>query len=328
MPRIVCVGSNLESEKVLNKLLPNGANVVGVATLPPRSSSSVSDYRDLHPLCREYNVPVVDTEDINDKETLQAIKHLDPEYIFVLGWSQLFGRELLDLPSGFVVGSHPTPLPERRGRAPVPWTILEGHPRSAVSLFRMLAGVDNGPILVQLWFDVPERPYAMQLYQIVADTLAQAFMDLYHDLEAGTWTEKEQANDKATYRAKRVPADGVIDFQEPAENIDRLVRAVSEPFPGAYTYYDDRRVRIWRSDPYSGPEFKGRPGQILKRQESGLVVQAGDQPIVLRELTIDGEPVPAGNFSADKIFGYRVQDMIYDLRIRLANLEKKLGEEK
>jgi len=325
MPRVVCVGANIESETVLSRFLDSKAEIAGLVTLPPRSAHGVSDYRDLHPLCREFKVPVVDTEDINNEATLDAIAGLDPEYIFVLGWSQIFKEDLLSLPSGFVVGSHPTGLPERRGRAPIPWTILEGHRKSAVSLFRMASGADNGPLLLQRWFDIPERAYAMEVYQQVSEKLAQAFIALYQGIQEGTLTEREQDESAASYRAKRVPADGFIDFLQPAEYVDRLIRAVSEPFPGAYTYYIDRMVKIWRADPYKGPEYRGVPGQILKRQHEGIVVQAGDLPVVLRELTVEGKPAGAGDFSVGEVFGYRTADMISDIRRRISVLEEKSG---
>lgn len=326
MPRVVCVGANIESEKVLSELLEAKAEIAGLITLPPRAAVGVSDYRDLHPLCHEFKVPVVDTEDINNEATLGAIAELDPEYIFVLGWSQMFKKDLLCLPSGFVVGSHPTPLPERRGRAPIPWTILEGHRKSAVSLFRMAPGADSGPLLIQRWFDVPERAYAMDVYERAAENLALAFAEHYQGIQDGAITEHVQDEKEATYRAKRVPADGFVDFRQPAEYVDRLVRAVSEPFPGAYTYYKDRVVKIWRADPYTGPEYRGVPGQILKRLHEGLVVQAGDLPVVVRELTVEGRPAVAGDFSVGEVFGYRTADVIADLRRRIFFLEEKLGD--
>ena len=117
-PRIVCVGSNLESRVVLEGLIATGAQVVGLVTLPG-GSSAVSDHVDLHPLCEEHGIETIDTTDINSWPTIKAIGRLEPDYLYTLGWSQLFGDELLSVPARYVVGSHPSPLPEGRGRAPV-----------------------------------------------------------------------------------------------------------------------------------------------------------------------------------------------------------------
>ena len=125
-PRVVCIGANLESEVILNGLISISANVVGLVTVRPEQSSAISDYVDLHGVCRAAGIPAIDTDDINDPATLDRIRELQPDFLFTLGWSQMFGTALLALPEQFVVGSHPAPLPQMRGRAPIPWTILEG----------------------------------------------------------------------------------------------------------------------------------------------------------------------------------------------------------
>lgn len=327
MPRIVCLGANIESQLVLQRLINVNADIVGVVTLPSRSHPTVSDYRDLHPLCDKADIPVIDTEDINSDDTIATLKRIRPECLFVLGWNQLLGSSVLSIPTECVVGSHPTPLPERRGRAPIPWTILEGHTHSAVSLFRMTKGIDDGPLLMQRWFEIPERVYAIDLYQIIAETLASCFVEVYDGLQAGTLIEQEQNKYAASYRARRGLADGHIDFLQTAEYIDRLIRAVSAPYPGAYTYYRDQKIQICRVDPYEGTEYRGVPGQILKRQMKSLIVQAGDKPIVLSDFSTDGQVCGAGTFAVGEVFGYRTEDTLADLRLRMEELEKMIGGE-
>ena len=114
----MCIGSNLESRVVLEGLIAGGAQIAGLVTLPG-CSSAVSDHVDLHPLCEEHGIETIDTTDINSWPTIKAIGRLEPDYLYTLGWSQLFGDELLSVPARYVVGSHPSPLPEGRGRAPV-----------------------------------------------------------------------------------------------------------------------------------------------------------------------------------------------------------------
>lgn len=324
-PSVVCVGANIESEVALKHLLAHDVPVSALVTLPSRSFRGVSDYRDLHDLCNKLGVATIDTEDINAPETREAIARLKPDYIFVLGWSQIIKQAFLSCPSGFVVGSHPTPLPQRRGRAPVPWTLIEGHSVSAVTLFRMRPGIDDGPILVQRRFKVPKDAYAMELYTVVTRELSTGFLELYKALRDGTWTEKEQPGEEATYRAKRTPADGCLDFNRPAHELVTLVRAVSEPFPGAYTYYEGEKVNVWRACRYTGPERRGVIGQVLSRNDGVLVVQARDAPVCLYEMTCSGEPLPAGDIRVGAVFGFRVEDTLFELQQRVVKLETWLG---
>ncbi|MEM8679558.1 MAG: formyltransferase family protein, partial [Planctomycetota bacterium] len=244
--RVVCVGSNQETECVLRGLHEQQANIVGLVTLPARRDQGVCDYVDLHQWCAAHDIATIDTVDINSAETLEAIAALRPDYIYTLGWSQIFGDRLIQIPSRYVVGSHPSPLPSGRGRAPVPWTILEAQQKSAVTLFRMDAGVDSGAILCQEWFEVAAEAYAQDVYQAVASNLRRAFLKVYQAHASGTpLPEVPQTKSEASYRAKRTPADGHLDFGRPAEEISRLIRAVSKPYPGAYTYYAGTKITVW-----------------------------------------------------------------------------------
>ena len=322
-PRVVCIGANLESEIILNGLISSMANVVGLVTVPREKASAISDYVDLHELCRATGIAAIDTDDINDPATLDRIRGLQPDFLFTLGWSQLFNAELLALPAQAVIGSHPSPLPQMRGRAPIPWTILEGHPKSAVTLFRMEVGVDSGPILIQKWFDVPPRCYAMELYRLAAENLRDGFVELYRALEAGTAREKPQDPARVSYRGQRTPADGYVNFRASAETIDALIRAVSNPYPGAYAYWRDRKVQIWKSSLENIPSYLGTVGQILAKREGRLLVQAVDQPLWISGLTIDGYPASLDQFPLGSKFGYNVEDEIHQL---ILNLKRLKGE--
>jgi methionyl-tRNA formyltransferase len=295
-PSVVCVGANEESGVALDGLYAAGARVTGLVTLPRHKPNSVCDYVDLTPWCKARSIPVIETTNINDSGTIQSILDLAPDFIFTLGWSQLFQDQLLSTPTSYVVGSHPSPLPMGRGRAPVPWTILEGQVRSAVSLFRMDAGVDSGDILQQRWFDIPDRVYAAGLYEIVATSLSEAFCALYHQLSNGTVRPIAQDESKATYRPKRTPEDGAIDFNRSAIEIDRLIRAVSHPYPGAFCSYRTKALWIWHVDP--GPEggCTGSPGEILQRKDGRLLVQCGQGQLWVSNFTCNGEPVQASTF--------------------------------
>lgn len=324
-PRVVCVGANLESEVALNRLFSIKANVVGLVTRPAEMPGNISDYVDLHDLCHQYRIATIDTVDINSDKTIAAIADLAPDYIFTLGWSQLFKSSLLQLPKQYVVGSHPSPLPRGRGRAPIPWTILQGEKKSAVSLFRMDSGVDSGPILCQRWFDVPPSVYAVDLYRLVADNLGEAFCQLYQSICDSQISETPQDISQATFRSKRTPADGHVDFTRTSVSIDRLVRAVCEPYPGAYTYYRGTIVRIWRTSLEDVPAYYGQQGQILARSDDRLLVQTGDHPLWLWQFTDEErQPVSVRDFRIGSKMGFSLEDEVYALRKEVAALQRQL----
>jgi methionyl-tRNA formyltransferase len=325
-PRIICLGMNEESEQGIAALVAVGADICAIAGLPAENAGNVSDFVDHAVIASQLGVAFLPVTDINAPETLASFRAIGSEMLFVLGWSQLLNAETIETFPRGVIGSHPSDLPDGRGRAPIPWTILEDRRRSGVTLFRMTNGVDDGAILKQTGFDIPERPTARILYDLVAEKLARSFAELYGNFVAGQVTELDQDVARASWRAKRVPADGWIDFQAEAEAVDRLVRAVSEPYPGAYSYLEGERAVFHSSHPASGNDLrrKGMPGQILARRQGMILVQAGDTPIWLSEPSLPADR-PVRLRIGDR-FGFRIEDELHALRKRLELLEQRSRE--
>ena len=152
-PKIICLGMNEESQNVITQLAAIEANIIAIAGLPAESSKNVSDFVDHSKIASLLGVPFISVDNINSAETLMNLRETKAELLFILGWSQLLSDEVINLFPMGVVGSHPSNLPERRGRAPISWTIIDDCRRSAVTLFRLTRGVDNGSILKQTFFD-------------------------------------------------------------------------------------------------------------------------------------------------------------------------------
>lgn len=324
-PRIVCVGANAESEEALRGLLRANASIVAVVTTPA-SGDQPCDYADLRTVCQPATIPVIETANINSSATVAEIAAFRPDYIYTLGWSRLFRQRLLEVPSQYCVGSHPAELPMGRGRAPLPWTILQDLRRSAVSLFKMTPGVDDGPLLLQRSFGVPEGVNAESLYHLVSENLSAAFVDLHAMHASGEpIDEVPQRGLPNSYRAKRVPADGLLDFSRPAHELERLVRAVGAPYPGAYSYLNGEKVVVWRASIENIPRAVGVAGQILLAEQNRVLVQAGDGPIWLEDLQPgQAECSLSKALRVGACFGYRVQDEIHDLRRQLVECRRQL----
>jgi methionyl-tRNA formyltransferase len=184
--------------------------------------------------------------------------------------------------------------------------------------------VDSGPLLSQRWFDISEDISATELYQLVAENLRDAFCELYMALCKGTVKEVPQDSSKATFRAKRTPSDGHIDFRHCVADVSRLIKAVTRPYPGAYTYHGGRKVHIWKASSKHILPHIGVPGQILFRQNERLLVQCNDGPVWVEDFTVDDVAVSAKAFPLGSKFGYSVEDEIHRLSIEIENLKKRL----
>lgn len=287
--RYIFVGAVEGSYHALEEMLEIGANVVGVFTLAPEYASRHSDFADLRPIAQKYGVPLWGINNINDQDVVTRLRGLQPDYIFVIGWSQIVKRPVLELPRRGCIGFHPSLLPQNRGRAVIPWTILQGLRRSGATMFYLDENLDAGDILIQKVFEVSPNETARTLYNKVITALREMIREVLPLLESGRPPRIPQDHSQATYCAKRTPDDGLIDWSQPAEKIWTLIRAVGEPYPGAFTFYRGRKVVVWEADFVGPAPYCGLPGQIQAIDHNGVLVQCGDgQHILLRIVQVEG----------------------------------------
>lgn len=280
--RVVLVGAVDSTVVALETLVRSGRAPVGVVTLPPELASRHSDYRDIAALAKEEGARVVLASNVNAEASLAQIRSLAPDIAVVVGWSQLCGHEFRQASRLGALGFHPSALPRMRGRAVIPWTILCGEKETASTLFWLDEGTDSGDIAAQSSFAVDVQETAGSLYARHLENLARMLPDVMAEIESGRSARRPQDHAKATYCAKRAPEDGAIDWTQSSESILRLIRAVGEPYPGAFTLFNGSKVVVWKAEGIAEPDrFIGLPGQVQAHVDGGFVVCCGDGRSVL-----------------------------------------------
>lgn len=294
--RTVLVGAVESTEAALQALAGHGVPPVALFTLPPNRSQRHSDYVDLGPLAAECGVPVRPIGNVNAPDVLDELRTLDPTFALVIGWSQICGRAFLDIPRGGAIGFHPAPLPENRGRAVIPWTILQRRTETGSTLFWLDEGVDSGDILCQERFPLRPNETAATLYAQQRQALCRMLSASIPLLRAGIAPRVPQDHQRATYCAKRTPADGMIDWSAPAWAVWTLIRAVGDPYPGAFSQHRGKQLFVWEADHVGEAPYTGLPGQVQALGQAGALVQCGDgQHVLLRTVQVeDGPRLPAG----------------------------------
>ena len=264
--RVAIAGAVRSSRRVLAALLEHGLDVVGVFGHMPADLARVSGHVSLEPLAREGGVPFHPFRHINDE--LETIRALAPDLLFVVGLSQLVSREIIDIPRHGCVGFHPTRLPERRGRAPIAWLVLE-QADGAANFFRLGDGADDGPIYASAPFEVTAADDAEDISGKIGEAIDRALAEWLPRLAAGDLSATEQDASLATWRGRRGPEDGLIDWHADAETVVRLVRASARPHPGAFTHVEDTRLIVWRASVVPAPRTLGVVGRILELDGDG-----------------------------------------------------------
>jgi methionyl-tRNA formyltransferase len=189
------------------------------------------------------------------------------------------------------LGAHDSLLPHGRGFAPTNWAIITGADRSGVTLFHMAAGVDDGDVVAQRTIPIGPRTTAGELYEHVSAATLELVLEYLPALKAGTAPRSRQDEERATYFCARRPEDGVIDWSASTQTIDRLVRGLGHPYPGARTALAGRELIVWDAEPVEpAPSYVGRvPGRPVGFGKDGSVdVLTGDGVLRLRWVQVPG----------------------------------------
>ena len=274
--RIVLVGAVWSTEVALRALAASGHTPVQLLTLPLDTSARHSDFVDLGPVAEELGVPMRRVLDVNAEEVLAPLRELAPDVILVIGWSRICGLEFRQSARIGTLGYHPTLLPKMRGRAALAWTILLGLDRSGATIFWMDEGVDSGAIAAQRDFPLGSLATLPELIELHKEAIAAMVPPLFDRLAAGEVPAEPQDEGQATYVAVRRPADGEIDWSRDAEEIERTVRAVSRPYPGAFTTLKGQRLVIWSAKVVHYPHWHAPAGQVFTYHEGVPIVRCGE----------------------------------------------------
>lgn len=282
--KIIFIGTVRFSERMLQKLIAIGADVVGVMTVT--NSGFNADYADLSAVCAAHGINCHVTEDANAADSMEWLRQKQADVVFCLGWSKLLKEELLAVPKLGVVGFHPTALPENRGRHPLIWALVLGLKETASTFFLMDKGADSGDILSQTKIDIDEDDDAQSLYAKVEQMAEQQLATLVAELEQGTYTRTPQDETQASYWRKRSAKDGVIDWRMSARSIHNLVRGLSRPYCGAEFELANETYTLWRSRVVTMEGLDNvEPGKVIDISGAGhAVVRCGEACIELVEI--------------------------------------------
>lgn len=247
-----------------------------VLTLHADLAARHSDFVDLAPVAARLGARLHTVRNVNDPDALEQLRAAAPDVILVIGWSQICGEGVSACAPGRIIGYHPAALPRLRGRAVIPWTLLNREPITAGSLFWIDEGVDTGAILDQHFFHLAPMETAESLYAKHMRALGVMLDRTLPALAAGQERRDPQDEALATWAARRTAEDGRIDWSARAQDIALLVRAVGRPYPGAFTAVGQDRLVIWSASVVDGTRHHATTGQVVTRDGGGFAVMCGD----------------------------------------------------
>lgn len=321
MYRVLVIGAVSSTGQIIKKIIEHGLNVVGVLGHVPKNKEKISGWIDLSLLSSSLHIEYKSFIKINDEENISWAQDKKPDIIFAVGFSQLIDEKWFSLSRLGCIGFHPTKLPLGRGRAPLAWITLEETYGSA-TFFLMGKGADDGPIFTQSIFKVDENDDANDVERKILNNINIALDKWLPELKNGFWNPIPQCDQLASYYGIRKEEDGHINWNNTSYYINRLIKAASRPHPGAYTYFNDVKMNIWKCRPERNIRFKGVIGRILLKANNGdLLIQTGEGLLWIEEYSFSDISQLVINIG-DKL-GYNIEDEIYNIKTILKKIKSE-----
>jgi len=236
---------------------------------------------------------------IKDPESIEQIRALSPDVIVVMAYGQILPRDLLQIPRLACLNLHASLLPRWRGAAPIQAAIAAGDRETGITVIYMDEGLDTGDILLQHKIDISPQETGGTLHDRLGQVAPGALLEALRLLANSNAPRAAQDKERATYAPKLTREDGLIDWSEPAEVVERKIRAY-DPWPGAFMNLGGRKLKIFSA---SIVDLSGKPGEILQ-SENELVVACSAGALSLTEVQLEGKKRMA---AAHFLKGFRSQ---------------------
>ncbi len=284
-PRILFFGYSEVGFTCLDLLLERGDNVIGLITHVDNPDENIW-FKTPAIAAREKGIPVFTPESVNTPEWVEQIREMKPDLILSVYYRHMIGGKIFALPKLGAFNLHGSLLPKYRGRAPINWAVLHGESRIGMTLHRMVKRADAGDIVDQEGVNIADDDTAEQAFRKVMPCARTVLARQIDNLLAGTASETPQVETEATYFGGRTPEDGRIDWSRTSREIYNLIRAVTDPYPGAFIDTAGARLLVWESKILT--DSSGNPGEILTTDP--LVIATGDGALHLTRTEWRGTP--------------------------------------
>ena len=287
-PRIIFAGTPEFAVASLKALVEAGQQPCAVLTQPDRpagrgkklAASPVKHY------AIEQAIPVLQPPTLRDADVVTDLKALRSDIIIVAAYGLILPQAVLDIPRAGCLNVHASLLPRWRGAAPIQAVILAGDERSGVCLMAMEAGLDTGAVFACDAFAIGKHETAGELHDRLADAGGALLVRHLEAIVEGSLTGTPQQDELATYAPKIRSADAELDWQQPASDLERKVRAYN-PVPGAWFMLGAERVKCWQARCAAGTQAP--PGVVLAAGPNGIDVSCGDGVLKLESLQRPGK---------------------------------------
>lgn len=228
-------------------------------------------------------------ENVNDDAFIAELAARSPQLVLVAGFSTILRQPVLDVPALGAINLHGGRLPEYRGGSPLNWQIINGEGRIGISVLRVDEGIDTGDILAEGGFEIGADSDIAEVHERANGLFPQLVLEVLERFDRGEHAGRKQSRDEGGYWHQRNEGDGRLRWERmTARQVHDLVRAVTRPYPGAFGFRGDDKIRVFET---GLPEMRihGVPGRVCYVQGQGPFVVCSDRAVLLRDYHIENE---------------------------------------
>jgi methionyl-tRNA formyltransferase len=287
--RIVFAGTPDFAARHLAALLSSEHEVIAVYTQPDRPAGrgkklTASPVKNI---ALEHDIPVYQPVNFKSDEAKQELKDLNADIMVVVAYGLLLPQAVLDTPKLGCINVHGSILPRWRGAAPIQRSIWAGDAQTGVTIMQMDIGLDTGDMLKIATLPIEATDTSATMYDKLAELGPQALVECLADIASGNAAPKKQNDDEANYASKLSKDEAKIDWSQPAEFIERCVRAFN-PWPMSFFSVEENNIKVWQSR-VEDNATESVAGTILKADKTGIYVATGQGTLVLEHIQIPGK---------------------------------------
>ncbi len=294
---IVFMGTPDFAVPCLEALVKGPHRVVLTVTQPdrPRGRGRKAHAPPVKRSAEALGIETVQPDSVKSPEFVRRMAERTPDLFVVVAFGQLLPRALLEIPRRGAVNVHASLLPKYRGSAPIQWAIINREPVTGVTTMLLDEGMDTGDLLLSREVPIGPTDTAAVLHDRLSLAGAKLLSETLDSLAEGSLRPTVQDPGKASYAPMLTKADGHLDWSRAAEDLEAFIRGMT-PWPGAYTFHGDRRIKIFRAEPV-WPSRQAAPGTVLPGFPDELRVAAGQGALSLLEVQgASGKRLPVADF--------------------------------
>ena len=331
--RVVAIGRTDILYNSILEIAKAGHQILSIIT----SESSQYQYSrvpdDFRKLSKKIGSDFILTESLDSTENIEKLKKYKPDIGVSVNWNTLIPDNLIKIFPHGILNAHSGDLPRYRGNAVRNWAIIAGEKQMTLTIHQMTADLDLGPIIMKKSVPINSKTNIGDLYNFVENNTSEMFVKSINGISDDSIVPEIQNPNRSMRCYPRLPMDSQIDWSMTANEIDRLIRASSEPFNGAYSFLDGEKIIIWKSSVKEETEdYLAKPGQVIDRDsEAGVTVATGKDFLLIQEAETykHGRTPPTKIISTiRKRLGMDYSNEIIELKQRLSILEENLLEKK